>query len=141
MSIHVYHDERTRDARRDYIRDNFPSGPKGYIFEDLDLIVRRFTKQDAQGKFALVEFKWGGIRMGYAQEMTFGFIHKLLRMGDRKGKNYLGFFVVNWPCKDMKSDIKEIDFSKNPSVNHKIVTWEKLREFLSLNKVPVSFWP
>ena len=82
---------------RDWIRDEMPAGPEGWVAEDLDLIVRRYTSSDPVGRFMLVELKYGEAGLGKAQFMTFGLMDGLLRTADPQGKRYLGYYLLNYP--------------------------------------------
>src|SRR4029450_4557735 len=83
---------------REYIRLNFPSGPEGFVTEDLDLLVRHFGRkysQDLFGRFMLIDHKSLGANLGSAQEWTFKLVHSTLRAGDPKRQRYLGYFLLN----------------------------------------------
>jgi hypothetical protein len=127
----VYHDERTRDPRRDLIRQYLPKGSDGFVYEDLDLVPRVFTSKDPVGRFALVEFKWNGTEMGTAQRKTFGLIHSTLRAGDPSRERYIGFYVVNWPG-TKNGDSYLIDFTRKPKINGVEVTGKELTQLFRL---------
>jgi hypothetical protein len=95
---------------RDWFRENMPSGSNGFVVEDLDLVVRWYGRSfdtDADGKFILVELKFGNSTIGIAQQKTFGLIDKLLRLTDPEKKRYLGYFVIQYSDEDWdKSEFK-----------------------------------
>lgn len=85
------------DERREWIRQSMPSGPDGFVAEDLDLVVRTYGPMfhtDAKGVFMLVELKIGGAPLGASKVRTFGLLHEILRQGDPYRERYRGFFVV-----------------------------------------------
>ncbi len=95
---------------RDWIRKNIPSGPRGVVVEDIDLInngnevsdidlaIRWFgpkRNSDRYGKLALIEIKYiKKPRLNRSKVMTFGLLDKLLRKGDPKKKQYKGFYLL-----------------------------------------------
>lgn len=85
------------DPHRDYLREHCPSGPEGFVAEDLDLVVRRFGHRfglDGTGQFALIEVKHGDTPLGTSKERTFRMIDDLLRQADPNGERYLGMYVL-----------------------------------------------
>lgn len=86
------------DPHRDYIREHCPSGPEGFIAEDLDLIVRRHGPKmgtDDTGQFALIEVKHESFTgIGESKRRTFRLIDKLLHASDPDGERYLGFYLL-----------------------------------------------
>lgn len=104
---------------RDWIRAKKPSGKAGYVVEDLDLVLRVFGeryKTDADGRFMLIELKFGNAYIGIAQKRTFGLIHRLLRIADPKKHRYFGYFVVqydneNWDLAEFKINKHQISQS------------------------------
>lgn len=89
-----------RDGRREWIRQNLPAGPAGFVAEDLDLVARVYGREfytDATGKLALIEFKLGDAPFGASKERTFRLLDDLCRAGDVAGERYRGFFVVRTP--------------------------------------------
>lgn len=82
---------------REWMRDELPSGPEGWVAEDLDLVVRTYTQSDPVGRFMLVELKHGKTGLGRAQVMTFGLVDRLLRAADPEGRRYLGYYLLQYP--------------------------------------------
>lgn len=60
-SKHAWRGDPTKlDPWREWIKKNIPGGSRGYIFEDLDFVARRFYTEDPIGKFMLIEMKYAG---------------------------------------------------------------------------------
>lgn len=89
-----------RNPWRDFIRENVPPGTAGYVFEDLDLVARRFWGEDPIGKFMLVEMKYKDTPLGKAQKRTFGLINGLLRSADLDRRRYIGYYLIQYPDPD-----------------------------------------
>ena len=83
------------DPRRKYIRKNCPEGEKGFVAEDLDLVLRRFdfNGPDREGRFRLVELKVAYGVFKTSQQRTFGLLDKVLKNSNELGK-YAGFYIV-----------------------------------------------
>lgn len=85
---------RMRELLRGRGYRSMPSGPDGFIVEDLDLLLRwkgpRFNLDDA-GRFRLIEVRRRGTNLDWAKEWTFGLIHFCLRAFKPR---YDGFYVV-----------------------------------------------
>lgn len=97
---------------RKWIRDNLPSGPEGFIAEDLDLVVRVFGARhgtDAVGKFRLLELKHGNSQPNHAQKRLYGLIDSLLRKADPKGERYVGYNVLNYSDDDWNKATFRLD--------------------------------
>ena len=112
---------------REWLRKNMPSGTDGFVVEDLDLVIRVYGpnfESDAEGKFILVELKYGMAWIGRAKKMTFGLIHRLLRETDSHRQRYLGFYVLNYDDEDWDK--------ANFKVNGLILSKEELLDFFSL---------
>jgi len=85
---------------REWIRREMPPGSRGWVAEDLDLVVRRFGPNDPIGRFMFVEIKYAAISLNTAQKWTFGLIDRLLRRADPKGTRYIGYYLMQYPDKD-----------------------------------------
>lgn len=111
---------------REYIRNNFPSGPDGLVAEDIDLIIRWYGPNfglDNNGQFILCELKNGlHEKVGLAQQMTFGLIHRLLKHADPNGRYYKGFYVINYTDEDWER--------ASFKVNGQDMTLKELNRFL-----------
>jgi len=107
MSDHIFRNPELFQVLeyRDFLRKHKPNGDEGYIVEDLDLVIRIYGpkyKEDAVGKFSLVEIKHGGCKIidgvkdeiGTSKEMTFGLIDALLKKADPEKKRYQGFYII-----------------------------------------------
>ncbi|HFB06890.1 MAG TPA: hypothetical protein ENJ92_00435 [Chloroflexi bacterium] len=113
---------------RDWLRVHQPEGNKGYVVEDLDLVLRVYGKRydtDAVGKFILVELKYGNAWIGYAQQKTFGLIDSVLRKGDPTGERYLGYYVVQYDDEDWER--------ANFKVNRVALSEDEFLRFLQLD--------
>jgi hypothetical protein len=147
MGNNVYRSTADRDARREWIRGEKPSGAAGWVFEDLDLIVRRFIpRKNERGWFRLVENKWDDNRPGTAQLMTFKLMDDVLKASPLR-ERYKGFWVVLWPsvlagkCEHCgREHPRRIDFGRRPKIGllgdessmHE-VSWEELSTFFDLD--------
>ena len=106
MSTHHFRnpDKFEQQPHRDYLRGaQFPDGRDGFVVEDLDLVLRVFGprfRTDADGKFRLVEMKFGSAHLGASKERTFGMIDRLLRGADPAMIRYRGFYLVNYTHRD-----------------------------------------
>lgn len=110
---------------REWIRKNMPSGPQGFVVEDLDLVPRVYGPSygtDEKGKFALMELKYGRAQPARAQINTFGLIDGLLKNGDPQRKRYRGYHVLNYTNEDWARS----EFM----LNGKPITLDKLARFL-----------
>ena len=111
---------------RTFIRRHFPDGRKGFVAEDMDLIVRRFGSRylyDEWGDFALIEIKHGRAPLGKSKLKTFRLIDCALRRGDPNLVRYKGFFVV-------RTDIDDWDLCHTFDVNHFRLTKEEFVAWL-----------
>jgi len=120
-------DKFQRLAFRDWLREHKPTGAQGYVVEDLDLVLRVYGKgygTDGDGKFALIELKFGESWIRYAQIKTFGQVHKTLRDGDKQNR-YVGFFVIQYSDEDWE----KAEFS----VNKTALSRDEFDLFLSLD--------
>jgi len=114
---------------REWVRNNKPPGSQGYVAEDLDLVLRVYGAgyhTDATGKFMLLELKYRGAWINYAQKKTFGLMHELLRIADPERKRYIGYYVVQYTDEDW--DVARFRINKNR------VTREEFDKFLSFDK-------
>lgn len=98
----IPHRELIRGRRDGY---PMPSGPEGYVVEDLDLIIRHHSRNgyDAEGTLALYEHKHQTAPLGASKERTFGLLHRLILSTDADyiAQRYRGFYVVRqWPDPD-----------------------------------------
>jgi hypothetical protein len=86
---------------RTLMRQRFPSGPHGFVPEDLDVVLRHFGKKygtDSQGRVRLVETKFNPnadrpVVLKGGQLMTFQLLDRMLRASTMAAR-YDGFFVV-----------------------------------------------
>ena len=85
---------------REWIRRTMPGSAEGFVFEDLDLVVRRFDRDDPLGRFMFVEMKYGTASLDTAQQWTFGLIDGLLRRADPRRTRYIGYYLLQYPQKD-----------------------------------------
>ena len=88
---------------REYLREVQPTGPQGYVVEDLDLVLRVYGpnfSSDVTGRFLLAELKYGKAWINHAQKMTFGLVHSLLREADPHMERYLGYYMVQYDNED-----------------------------------------
>lgn len=127
---------------REYFRGEldikFPTGPEGFVVEDLDLVVRWYGKKfglDSIGRFRLLEIKYRGARIGPAQKMTFGLIHHMLSFADPDRSRYDGYFLVQY--NDETWGLKTI-----LTINHqfKMNVWE-FHDWLLAPKSPFPPFP
>lgn len=121
---------------RDWFRTHYPSGPQGYIVEDLDLVLRiygeRFT-EDERGVFMLVELKYGNAYLNKSKRMTFGLIDGLLRLADPQQRRYLGYFVIQYTDEDWdKADFR---------VNRQTLTRDEFLRFLQFDRPLIAMLP
>ncbi len=113
----------------EWVRNEFPSGPKGYVSEDTDRIIRifkskEFPNEDSIGRFMDIELKH--ISKPYirkAEEMTFGLKDALLRKADPNRRRYLGFYLLALDNYDPKQATKI-------TVNGREVSYETLRKWM-----------
>lgn len=108
---------------REYIRENIPSGIQGFVYEDLDLVARRFSKEDPIGKFMFIEIKYKDTMLGVAQTRTFGLIDRLLRSADPERKRYVGYYLMQYP----DPDPNKCDHIR---VNEQQLTMEEFKKWL-----------
>lgn len=97
-----YEADHTKEQvfRRD-LRAYGPKSRDGFVVEDLDLILRRYSKKDGKGRFYLAEVKKRGSKVNMAQRKTFGLIGEVLVRGDPHRRHYMGFALVEWAeCND-----------------------------------------
>jgi hypothetical protein len=71
---HYFEGQNAREPElpwRKWIRENLPSGPEGFCFEDIDGIAVLFDPQrHINKKFMLVEFKWWNVQLDRSQMET-----------------------------------------------------------------------
>lgn len=96
---HEFRQKDRIDEWRELHRQHIPDSSEGYVFEDVDLVVRQYGAKrdlDDKGIFCLCEFKtYYRNRLAGAQYTTFKLLDNLLRQGDKEGR-YLGFFLVSY---------------------------------------------
>ena len=123
---------------REYLRQNMPSSSDGYVVEDLDLVIRAFQpsrpskfqfQTDDEGKFRLIELKYGNAWITNGQRRTFGLMDRLMRVGDPDRKRYLGYFVVQYSHEDWNL----ADFR----INGKQVTRDVFHRFLLFEDIGI----
>jgi hypothetical protein len=124
---------------REYIRESgvFPPGKDGFVFEDVDGLVRLFGpkfNRDSYGTFKLIEIKFGEAfeTIPYAQKMTF----KTLDSALWASKRYEGYYII-WSKKGNWADI-----TNEFKINGKLITREQLHQFLlgSFSIKPLDFY-
>ncbi|MEM3092299.1 MAG: hypothetical protein QXI92_01215 [Candidatus Nitrosocaldus sp.] len=118
---------------RVWISNNLPPPHEGYLLEDLDLILLRYSKEDKIGKFKLIEIKYiDQYRLRKAQEITFNLIDSMLRVSNNNSSSsssssnnnrYEGFYLL-------RLDNMQVDNATSIYVNNEKVSREELREFL-----------
>ena len=119
---------------REYIRNHpdLPPPSAGYVVEDLDMLIRGYGprfKTDKDGKFMLLELKFGKKWLTYGQLQTFRLLHGLLRSADPDKKRYIGFFIVNY---------SDVDWNRaDLAINHIPLSKEKFDRFLALELVGI----
>jgi hypothetical protein len=121
---------------REWIRDVLPSGSKGTVVEDLDLVVRVYGRKhgtDATGKFMLIELKHGNSWIGVAQKKTFGLIDNLLRTADPFGKRYTGYFIIQYSCENW--------YEASFKVNRTPLTKQQFIDFLQFDETIIETIP
>lgn len=85
------------------MRRVMPTGPEGFVAEDIDQVIRIYSKEDLVGRFMLIETKYGCDvvwKLEEAQRRTFGLIDRLLQTADPKRERYRGFYLVQNPDPD-----------------------------------------
>jgi hypothetical protein len=96
-------DPNLRDAKREFIRRNLPSGRDGFVAEDIDLVIRHFSNrydQDSAGRLRLTEVKVARGMFRTSKAMTLGLLDAICRSSDM-AERYEGFFLIytetdNW---------------------------------------------
>lgn len=121
---------------REWLRDNMPDGPSGFVVEDLDLVVRWFGQRfgfDSGGAFMLIDLKFGNADLGTAQLKTFGLIDQLLRKGDNPDyQRYMGFYLVQYSHEDWEQ--------ANFKINHISVTRTQFMNFWNRKFIVESYF-
>jgi len=141
-----YYDDKTRDPRRQWIRDHpdIPPGPEGFCFEDLDGICRVWGKLcngDSIGKYKLLEWKWNNHFLDHSQFMQFHEIDAALRASTSQHRDrYLGFYLMQWPGIKNHEDDMVIDGQRYVTINNLIITWEDLVLFLKNELTIPAMW-
>jgi hypothetical protein len=111
---------------REWLRNELPPGPKGWVAEDLDLVVRKYSLEDPVGRFMLIELKHGGASLSKSKLMTFGIIDFLLRQADPKRKIYRGYFLLQYPDPNPESCTHVI-------VNDEVLSLGELKQWLKFD--------
>lgn len=132
MSAHVFLNDRLRDDRFQWVRDNLPDGKDGFTHNDLDSVPRIYTPSNPDGMFMLVEWKWNTAQLKPSQIRTFKMIDGLLRIADPDRMKYHGFYVVTW----RGIPIGQNDFRIDPTATGVMINgfytlpYDELRKFL-----------
>ena len=79
-----------------YVSSLLPEGSKGYVLEDIDLMVVRWNPSDRLGTFKLLEFKSDNYyKLDKAQYLAHGLIDMLLKTTQENNKyRYEGYYLV-----------------------------------------------
>lgn len=122
------------DSRREWMRQNLPTGQEGFVMQDLDGIAVTF-KKFKRGKL-FFESKWNVTEMPYAQQVTFREIDTAMHTGD---KTYRGFFLVTWAgvVTSAENDRYVLDLHTPPKVNCKSISYADLASFF-LGELPMA---
>jgi hypothetical protein len=105
------------DYIRDYIRAKMPmwGGGNGFVALDMDLILRVYGPQynsNQIGRFALIELKKGDGDLTTAQYKTFNQMDTMLRVGDVRGDQYAGSYVLRYSLELGGVDCGSVQFLK-----------------------------
>ena len=103
----------------EWISSVLPSSREGYILENVDLLLRRYTQSDKLGTFKIIELKNTKYnRLRKAQELMFGLIDRMLNTSSESYR-YEGFYLA-------RIDLKNKIFI----VNDRILTEDEFKSFL-----------
>jgi len=99
-----------RDPFRDWIRRRCLEGNKGFVCEDLDIVINCFGPligrgYSKDGRIKLIEKKISK-DMTYAQKRTFELLDGLLRIADQVKKFYRGLYTVSFPLVKKPGKVK-----------------------------------
>lgn len=132
---HYYADETKEGILpwREWIRRNLPQGPEGFSFEDIDGVVfLHGVLSPVVPKFMLLEFKLLGTKLDKSQFLGFQQIDRLLRRADPRGREYFGFYIVEWP-RDFPAPYARINYRH-------LLNAGDLREFFLFNSDVKSYF-
>jgi hypothetical protein len=143
--VHTFRnpDKYQRLPFREFLRNKKPHGTRGYVVEDLDLIIRVYSSHyqtDARGKFVLIELKFANAWLTTGQIRTFFQMDQLWRKADPERQRYIGFYVINHLTKTVQ-DMEVIDSERGFKINGShTISEAELLEFLDLDtRVPGLF--
>ena len=80
--------------KRAYVSSLLSRGNEGYVLEDIDLVLVRWSNNDRLGRFKLLEFKENQHYLDKSQRLTFGLIDKMLKSLDESYR-YEGLYLIN----------------------------------------------
>lgn len=83
---------------REHCRHHWPMPGKrdGVVVIDIDMMARRYSPENHEGCFALLEFKYEHGEVTNGQRRCYRQLDRLLRAGDPDGREYRGAFVVTY---------------------------------------------
>lgn len=145
MSNKIWYDESTKDHRREYIRREMVDGDKGFIAEDLDLILRVYGddfQTDYLGKFRMVELKFHEGTFNSSQQKTLGIMDRMLKQSPESFR-YGGFFMVyteteNWNDLDVFT-VNGWDLTKDQF--NRWLEWKlEIPSLSPFNQIPLNTW-
>ena len=94
---------------------------KGFVFIDIDTILRNYHKQT----IALLEIKCKTAPLSYAQEKTFNEIDAALKRGMGDGWQYIGFFLLQF---------EHTSFDNGKAwLNEQLITGDEFKTWLKIN--------
>jgi len=79
-----------------YVSSLLPEGSKGYVLEDIDLMVIRWNSNDRLGTFKLIEFKSDNhYKLDKAQYLAHGLLDRMLRTTQESDRyRYEGYYLA-----------------------------------------------
>lgn len=103
--------------QRAYVSSLLPEGSKGYVLEDIDLMIVRWNINDRLGTFKLIEFK-SGYKLSKAQYLAHGLIDRMLRRTQESDRyRYEGYYLIR-------------PYNNDFLVNDWLLTKDELQAFL-----------
>lgn len=146
VPVFEYPDKFQQLSFRDWLRQNKPPGSDGYVVEDLDLVLRVYSKAydtDHIGRFMLCELKFKSAWINHSKRKTFGVMDELLRNADPERKRYAGFFVIQYTDDDWsvssfrvnKMELNRLQFSQFMDIDPTII--EAIRRHTLINRIRV----